>query len=228
MKTQQKTDFTEILVILVSVIFLFGCIASSYKTAKTVEPKQVALGGGYMRVENLDSPDADGIDLLDLDFRYGALRGFDFGLAHTFDITSGDGTSLSTFWGDFKVQLSNLDNEIGKPIFSLGLMKGYVYDPEIHITTLPLMFSIPINENITPTLQYRFTLTSNDFFPSEFEDPRHEFALGLEYSFSKPSSERWTPKLGFAVGTFNSLTGGEGDQGLILNFGFTLESPVKY
>lgn len=34
--------------------------------------------------------------------------------------------------------------------------------------------------------------------------------------------------IGFANGTFNSLAGGDGDNGLILNFGFTLESPVRY
>lgn len=34
--------------------------------------------------------------------------------------------------------------------------------------------------------------------------------------------------IGFAIGTFNSLAGGDGDNGLILNFGFTLESPVRY
>ena len=63
----------------------FGCFASSYKTAKTLEPKQVALGAGYMRLENLENSDADGIDLLDLNFRYGIGKGFDMGLAHTFD-----------------------------------------------------------------------------------------------------------------------------------------------
>jgi hypothetical protein len=52
--------------------------------------------------------------------------------------------------------------------------------------------------------------------------------LGLEYSLFKPSLDSWTPKLGFAIGTFNSLTGGEGEQGLFFNFGFSLESPVSY
>ena len=225
---KKRIGFTEYFIILASVLFLFGCFASSYKTAKTQEPGQFAISAGYMRLENLEDSDADGIDLLDLNMRYGISRGFDFGLAHTFDISSGDGTSLSTFWGDFKVQLSNRDNEVGKPSFSLGLIKGYVYDPEVHITSLPLILSLPVSEQITPTLQYRFTLVSSDFVPTNFEEPRHEIALGLEYSFLKPSPDSWTPKLGFAIGTFNSLTGGEGDQGLLFNLGFTLESPVSY
>ena len=225
---KKVTNLMEYFLILASVLFVFGCFATSYRTAKTQEPKQFGIGAGYMRLENLENSEADGIDLLNVDLRYGIARGIDAGLAHTFDITSNNGSSLSTVWGDFKVQLSNRDNEIGKPIFSLGLIKGYVYDPEVHMTSLPLMLSLPVNEQLIPTLQYRFTLTSNDFVPTEFENPRHEFSLGLEYSFTKPSSDKWTPKVGFAVGTFNSLTGGEGDQGLLLNLGFTLESPFSY
>lgn len=228
MRTNKRTGLIEVLVIIIAGMFLFGCIASSYKTAKTVEKNQVALSGGYMHLKNLDNSNADGINLIDLNMRYGLSKNFDMGLANTFDVSSGNGTSLSTFWGDLKWQLSNHDNEIGKPIVSLGITKGYVYDPQVHLTSFPLMLSIPINDNITPTLQYRYTLASNDFLPSSFEDPRHEFSFGLEYSFSKSSPDKWTPKLGFAVGTFNSLAGGDGDSGLILNFGLTLESPIGH
>lgn len=229
MKTKNNISFVEYFAIITSVLFLFGCFASSYKTAKTLEPKQVALGAGYMRLENLENSDAEGIDLLDLNFRYGIAKGFDMGLAHTFDLSSESGsTSLSTFWWDLKTQLSNRENKIGNVSFSLGLIKGYTYDPEIHITSIPLLLSVPVNDNITPTLQYRIAFISNDFIPSDFENPRHEVTLGMEYSFYKASSDRWNPKIGFAIGWFNSLTGGEGDPGLILNFGFTVESPVSY
>jgi hypothetical protein len=225
---KKRIGIMEYFIILTSVLFIFGCFASSYKTAKTQEPGQFAISAGYMRLDNLEDSEAEGIDLLDLNMRYGISRGFDFGLAHTFDISSGDGTNLSAFWSDFKVQLSNRGNEVGKPSFSLGLIKGYVYDPEVHITSLPLILSLPVSDQFTPTLQYRFTLVSGDFIPISFEEPRHEVTLGLEYSLFKPSLDSWTPKLGFAIGTFNSLTGGEGDQGLLFNFGITLESPVSY
>jgi len=225
---KKATNLTEYFLILASLLFVFGCFATSYRTAKTQEPKQFAIGAGYLRLENLENSKADGIDLLNVDLRYGIARGFDAGLAHTFDIKSNNGSGISTFWGDFKVQLSNRDNEIGEPIFSIGLIKGYIYDPEVHITSLPLMLSLPVTERLTPTLQYRFTLFSSDFVPTEFENPRHEFSLGLEYSFTKPSSDNWIPKVGLALGTFNSIIGGEGDRGLLLNFGFTLESPISY
>ena len=229
MKTKNNLNSVEYFAILVSVLFIFGCLASSYKTAKTLEPKQFAVGAGYMRLENLDDTDADGIDLLDINLRAGLAKGFDMGIANTFHISSeSQGSTYSTFWWDCKGQLSNRENNIGDVSFSLGLIKGYVYDPEMNITSIPLLLSIPLNDNITPTFGYRIAFISEDFFPSNFEDPRHEITLGMEYSFYKTPSANWNPKIGFAVGWFNSLTGAEGDDGLILNLGFTVESPVKY
>ena len=186
MKAKNKISFVEYFAIIASVLFIFGCFASSFKSAKTLEPKQVALGAGYMRLENLDNSDADGIDLLDLNFRYGMGKGFDMGLAHTFDLSSeSESSSLSTFWWDFKTQLSNRENRIGNVSFSLGLIKGYTYDPEIHITSIPLLLSVPASDNIIPTLQYRIAFISSDFFPTNFSSPRHEVTLGMEYSFYK-------------------------------------------
>ena len=87
--------------------------------------------------------------------------------------------------------------------------------------------SVPIDDHFTQTIQYRLTFLSNDFIPSDFENPRHEVALGLEYSFNN-HSDSWNIKIGAAVGLFNSLEGGDGDQGLIMNLGITLESPVHF
>lgn len=229
MKTNNQLRIITVLSVTASVLFVFGCIASSYQTAETLESGQVSFSGGVMRAQNLDSPDADPIDLLDLNFRYGLVRGFDAGLAYTFDISSESGdNTLSTFWFDFKGQISNLDDKPGLPSFSLGLIKGYTFDYETHITSLPVRLSIPVNEHIVPTLQYRLTFLSNDFIPTNFENPRHEFILGVEYSLNNHSTDSWNPKIALAVGTFNSLAGGEGDRGLIFNLGFTLESPLSF
>ncbi len=225
MKSDYKIGMKDYIVLFITAAFLFGCISSSFRSAKTVEPKQASISGGYMRVIDLEDSDADPIDLLDLGVRYGLPGGVDIGIAHTFDITADNESQFSTFWGDIKVQLSNRDNEIGKPTVSLGFLKGYIYDPELHVTSLPLILSVPVSDYFTPTFQYRISFISNDFFPSSFENPRHIFALGLEFSLSKPSPDKWTPKIGFAIGTFNSLTGGEGDQGIFLNLGLILDSP---
>lgn len=229
MKLNNQIRLITIFSVIASVLFVLGCISSSYQSAETLEPKQVGIGGGYLRAENMDNSDADPLELLDLNLRYGIARGFDMGLAHTFDISSQEGdNTLSTVWMDMKGQLSNRDNIPGHVSFSLGLIKGYTYDYETHITSLPVRLSVPLDEHITPTLQYRITFLSDDFVPSSVDNPRHEVTLGMEYSFNNHSTDSWNPKIGFAVGTFNSLAGGEGDRGLILNLGFTIESPVRF
>jgi len=211
------------------VIFFFGCIASSHRTARTLDGGQVSVSGSYLRAENLDESDATPIQLFALDARLGATRGMDFGIMHTWDISSDNGNQFATFWGDFKVQLTNRDNIVGQPIFSLGLMKGYVYPEgsDVHITSFPLMLSLPVSETVTPTLMYRHELVSEDFIPSSFSDPRSTFSLGAEFCLQKPSTDNWTPKLGISVGTFNSLAGGDGDRGLILNLGFSIDAPLR-
>ena len=230
MSARIKKKMLESFAVVVSLLFIFGCIASSLQTAETLQPKQVAFGAGYMKVDDAENSDAESIDLLDFNFRFGIARGFDMGLAYTLDLSSESQSSgLSTFWWDFKSQISNRENKVGNVSFSLGLMKGYTYDPEIHISTIPLILSLPVSENITPTFQYRISFFSDSFFPTSFESPRHEFYLGMEYSFFKMSTESWNPRIGFAVGTFNSLTGIEdADRGITFNLGIKVESPVSY
>ena len=227
MKASKYLRFAGIFSAGAAILFVFGCIASSYQTAETLEPKQVSVGVGLMRAENMDNEEADAIDLLDLGLRYGAARGFDFGLAYTRDISAESEGALSTVWGDLKFQLTNTDNEPQKLQLGLGLIKGYVSDYETHVTSIPLRLSIPIDDHFMPTLQYRLTFLSDGFLPTDFENPRHEVALGLEYSFNN-HSDSWNTKIGAAVGLFNSLTGGDGDQGLIMNLGITVESPIHF
>ena len=40
---------------------------------------------------------------------------------HSWDLTEGNEGSLSTIWGDTKIQLTTRDNEINQMILSLGL-----------------------------------------------------------------------------------------------------------
>ena len=228
MKTNKCIRLAGYFSIITSVLFIFGCIASSYQTAETLEPSQLGIGTGVLRAENMDNSEADPIDLLDLGFRVGIARGFDAGLAYSFDISSNGGGGMSTLWGDLKFQLSNTENLPEKLTFGTGIIKGYTADYESHLTSLPLRFSVPIDDHFTPTLLYRLTIISMEFFPDNFENIRHEFAIGVEYSFNN-HSEKWNPKIGIAIGTFNSLDGSEnGDRGLTLNLGFTLESPVSF
>lgn len=229
MKTQNRFSWKELSFVCGAILFFFGCIASSHRTARTLDEGQVSFGGSYLRAEDTEDSKATPIQLLAIDGRVGVARGLDFGLMHTWDITEKNENQFATMWGDVKVQLSNRDNIIGKPIFSLGLMKGYVYDQNIkdHITSVPFMLSVPVSDYLTPTLMYRHEIISRDFVPSSLDNPRSTWSLGMEIDLMKPSSQSWTPKLGLSVGTFNSLTGGPGDRGLILNVGLSVDSPRK-
>lgn len=220
----------ECLFLLGAAFFFFGCIATTHRSAKTLDPGQFSLSGSYLRAENLEEGDAEPVQLIALDSRFGLIRGLDMGFMHTWDVSKDNENMYATYWGDFKVQLTNRDNITGKPIFSLGLMKGHVYheDAKYHITTFSPMLSIPIDEYVTPFMIYRHELIrQKKFLPDDFDDPRRMFVLGMEVNLLKPAPKRWIPKLGLSIGTYNSLDGGEGDDGLTLNFGLSIDSPQR-
>jgi hypothetical protein len=144
-------------------------------------------------------------------------------------VTDGNEGSFNTVWGDVKVQITNRDNAVGSPILSLGLQKGYVYDPEIHVTSLPAMLSVRLNSSLTATALYRFELLSDGFIPSSVENPRHVLGLGFSAALADETSGNWIPRVGLFVGTFNSLTGDpDGDNGLIMNLGLSFDSPIAH
>lgn len=209
-------------------VFLFGCIASTHRGPETLAPKQVSLGAGYLRAENLEESNAEPVQLVALDARMGLEKGVDAGIMHTWDITKDNENGFATVWADMKFQVSNKDNIPGRPIFSFGIQKGYIYDEEIdaHITSIPLMLGLPVNENVTPFLLYRHELFSEGFFPEILEDPRRTIALGVDINLRKPEPGKWTPRMGLCIGQYNSLDGGDGDGGLIVNIGFSIDSPV--
>lgn len=214
--------------LLVAVVFLFGCVASSHRSGKTLDQGQFSIGMAYDGLIDLEESDADMIHLLALDGRIGVLDGLDVGVAHTWDITGDNDGRYSTWWGDAKVQLNNRDNVVGKPIFSLGVIKGYVYheDSDVHITSFPVMVSMPMSETMTPYFIYRFENVSADFIPDEWDDPRHGFFLGSEMELG--SAGAFTPVLGVDVGLMTSLYGLEDDDMmLVLNAGVSFNSPSK-
>ena len=227
MKGRTVLSWRDYFFLLVVVVFLFGCVASSHRSGKTLDQGQVSVGMAYDGLLDLEESDVDMIQLLELDGRVGVVNGLDVGVAHTFDITGNNDGLYSTWWGDAKVQLNNRDNVLGKPIFSLGVIKGYVYheDADVHITSFPVMVSVPMSETMTPYFIYRFENISEDFMPDEWEEPRHGFFLGSEMEMG--SAGAFTPVLGVDVGLMTSLYGGEGDMMLVLNAGMSFNSPSK-
>ena len=220
----------DILFILGIGVFFFSCIATTYRTAKTLEPGQASLSTGYMQARSVEEMSGEPVQLVGLNGRIGVSRGFDLGTEYTWDISKENENAFGTIWGDCKIQLTNKDNEFLKPVLSTGLLKGYIHHEEakIHVSSLPVMLSLPINDRVNSTFLYRYELFSEGFVPTSLVDPRHTFALGVEYGLSKPDNQKWATKLTFSVGTLNSLDGcSEGDNVLIFNLGFIFNSPYK-
>jgi hypothetical protein len=225
----KSINIIDIIFILGVSIFFLSCIATTYHVAKTLEPGQGSLSTGYMQARSFEDLSEDPVQLIGFNGRIGVAKGFDLVAEYSLDITKENENAFATIWGDCKIQLTNRDNELLKPIISTGLLKGYVYDEEakIHISPLPVIFSLPINDQITSTIMYRYELFSEGFTPISLENPRHAFALGLEYSLLKPDYNKWNSKLAISIGTLNPLFGDEGDRVLLINFGLIFNSPYK-
>jgi len=231
MKNSYQFNRMDFIFILSTGIFFFSCIATTLQTAHTKAPGQAELSAGYLQARSIEEFSETPVQLLGLDARIGVARNFDMGIEHTFDLSKDNEGMFKTFWGDAKYQFTNHNNDFNKLTFSSGLIKGYAYDEDaqIHITTLPLYFSLPVNNRLIPTFSYRYDLLSEDFFPNSesFEDPRHTFILGIEYALKEPDPTKWIPKFAFSLGTLQSFNG-DSDSGMFLfNFGFKFDSPYK-
>lgn len=235
MNNSKMPQTIDLMVAGLSIVFLFGCIASSLQTAKTLEPKRASLAVDYQNITNLENEADDNIKLAGIAGRFGIYRGIDVGFAHTFDLSKprdiySTAGMYSTYWGDVKFQLTNLDNALGTPTLAIGLKKGYIYhkDAQYHNTSVPIHLSLPINEYFTASFQYRYEIFTRKFVPEKFPAPRSIYSLGLELNLVNDQPNIWAPKMGFAVGYFNSLKGGLGVDGLIVNFGLQIATPVLF
>jgi hypothetical protein len=218
-------SWRDYIFLLVAAVFLFGCVASSHRSGKTLDPGQFSIGVAYDGLLDMEESETDMAHLFALDGRVGVVGGLDIGAAHTWDLTADNEGAFATWWGDAKVQLNNRENFPGIPILSLGVIKGYAYheDAQTHVTSFPVTVSVPTSETSTQYFIYRFENFTEDFIPDEWEDPRHGFFLGSEFQLGESGS--FDPVLGVDVGLLTSLYGGEGDMMLVLNAGVSFNSP---
>lgn len=232
MKKSKPTGWNDLLFLMGVGFFFFSCIATTSHLARTLDPGQGELVAGYIQGRNLESLSSDPVQLIGLNGRIGVVDNLDVGVEHVFDVSKENDNDFASLWGDLKWQLTNKENVEKKLTMATGLLKGYMYDQDtkIHATALPLYFSVPVTDRFTPFFNYRYELISNDFLPNSesFNNPRHSINLGLEYCLGKPDSKKWIPKFDVGIGYLNSLTGGEGADVLLLNFGFKLTSPSKH
>jgi len=155
MKNKVQLSKLDLLIICVTSVFFLSCIATTLRTAETLEPGEVSLTPGYMQVRSIEEFEEEPVQLLGTAARFGVIKQFDIGVEHVLDISKENDNQFGSVWADINVQLTNNDKSLMKPILSTGLMKGYVYhsDAKIHITTLPVLLSLKVNEKFTPTLQ---------------------------------------------------------------------------
>lgn len=233
MKSHLLRPAIDLVLVGMTAFFFFGCLATGYRGPRTLGPGQFSVGAGYTHATLNDVDDADAARLLHVDGRVGLGGGADLGLAHTSDLTEDSDGAFSTFWGDARFQLSNRENRVGVPIFTLGIAKGFLYkeDLDIHVTSLPLQLGVPVHERVTPWLLYRPDFLSDDFFPDgdSFENPRHTIMIGSEFALAGSESSV-VPRLGIGVGWVSSLTGfDEGDEESLTMFqvGITIETPRR-
>jgi len=228
MKTNRTLRWSDALFLLGSLALFVGCIASSHRTARTLEPGRLSTSVSYSQVNNLEDMSEKSIHLAGVDIRRGLARGIDLGFEHTWDVSENHNGAYSSVWGDVKFQLTNRENDIGYPILSVGLLKGYAYRRgKAHFTGLPLFLSMRASDRITASLFYRHEYLSKNFIPSEFRDPRMTFGGGVEFAFADEVKGSLVPKLGIAVSTFNSLGGGKGENGLVVSVGVSVDSPLR-
>ncbi|HET6513311.1 MAG TPA: hypothetical protein VFH43_14045 [Candidatus Kapabacteria bacterium] len=223
----KRIAFKDAAALAVASVFLFGCISSSQRTARTLQPKQVTptVSIGMLTHAEAEEP----IFLNDIGLHAGVAKGVELGIAHTAHLNPDESIPFSAFWFDSKFQLLNRDNEQGKVAISLGLSKGFVYDDdaEVHITSLPITFSTDLSARTSAFLSYRPEFVSRDFMPDgeSTEDPRHSFHVGIEGALAKPDRERWTPRLNLSVGLVNKLAGGGDMDIFVVGLGLHLDSP---
>lgn len=210
--------------IVMSLGFMLGCISSSYHSARTTEPGSVSLGAGVVATKS--AGESGGVaTFIGVDGRAGIAEGLDAGVGLAL------GPAVLTFWGDVKIQLTNHDLEVGKPILSTGIIKGYATSPYNyfgdvvqHITSIPVMLGLPLSKSTIAGLTYKLDVMSDDFVPEKarMTDAGHKLTLGVEMMAREKEERSWVPRIGFGIGyNFGELW----RDTLVFDVGISIESP---
>jgi hypothetical protein len=99
MKKSDKKVVLDHMILGIVIAFTFGCIATTHRTAHTLEQGQISTSAHYLRAENLEESDAQPIHLTGVDFRYGIFDRLDIGVLHTWDARKDNEGGFSSIWG---------------------------------------------------------------------------------------------------------------------------------
>ena len=89
MKNSRKVTPKDVWFALAAGAFFLACIATSHRTARTLHQGQVSASASYLQdrpADELFGEEVVPIQLAALDARVGIAKGFDMGLAHTWDL----------------------------------------------------------------------------------------------------------------------------------------------
>ena len=222
MNTSMIRRLRHLGIALCAAIVCLGCFASTYRSARVMKGGQASIGAGYLKPIAVDD-ESDESHYGSLDLRLGTGAGVDLGLMYSNEFSDG---GVPTIWGDFRAQVTNRDNTVGKPILTLGFGKGYIMeDVESHITRIPVQFGVPVSEGVITTLTYQGDWISDDILPLDSESSlslRSTFTLGAEVDFVQRDPTSWIPKLGFGIGY---MTGEDWEDRVMFNVGVSFDSP---
>jgi len=178
-----------------TILFLFGCYATTHRGPATLKPGQFSGNIGYLYLKGVDAAvdDKPG-KLVTVDARVGLLKFWDLGLTRTFDYTDYEGADvdgMDTYWIDTKIQLSNLDNKNFLPQLALGYGFGdLIADDEkenkFFVNSLYLTIGIP-TEFVSPYYSFRYEYASDEIkwlpkwaWEEDFNTLQKAHILGIE------------------------------------------------
>ena len=199
--------FARIVIISVSMFFLFGCYATTHRGPATLKPGQFSGNIGYLHLKGVNAAADDNPGkLMTVDVRAGLLKFWDLGLTRTFDFSDYgdvDFDGMDTYWVDTKLQLSNLDNKNYLPQLALGYGFGDFIaddddDDKLFVNSLYLTVGIP-TEFVTPYYSFRFEHASDELkwlpkwtWEEDFNTLQKAHIIGIEVNaidFVKPVIE---------------------------------------
>lgn len=161
---------TKSIIFVFTILFLFGCYATTHRGPATLKPGQFSGNIGYLYLKGADATADDKPGkLVTVDARAGILKFWDLGLTRTFDFSDYgdiDFDGMDSYWVDTKIQLSNLSNKNYLPQLALGYGFGDLIadDDEkdkLFINSLYLIFGVP-TKFVTPYYSFRFEHASDE------------------------------------------------------------------
>ena len=153
-----------------TVLFLFGCYATTHRGPATLKPGQFSGNIGYLHLNGADADtDEEPGKLMTVDIRAGLLPFMDIGLIRTFDNSDyGDVEydGMDTYWVDTKFQLSNIKNKNFSPQIALGYGFGDLISDDdeenkLFVNSLYLTIGVP-TKFVTPFYSFRYEHASDE------------------------------------------------------------------